>query len=44
MRVGFIQFEPVFGDIPGNLSAMEAALERAGRADLMVLPELAASG
>ena len=44
MRVGFIQFEPTFGDVAGNLSTMEAALEGAGRADLMVLPELATSG
>lgn len=44
MRVGFIQFDPTFGDVAVNLSTMEAALEGAGRADLMVLPELATSG
>lgn len=44
MRVGFVQFDPAFGEMAANWSAMEAALEGAGRADLMVLPELAASG
>jgi predicted amidohydrolase len=45
LRVGFLQFEPVFGDVTGNLARIEAALEPArGRADLLVLPELATTG
>src|SRR6187549_1221036 len=44
MRVGFVQYEPVFGEVAANLSAIESAVEAAGRADLMVLPELATTG
>jgi predicted amidohydrolase len=44
-RVGFLQFEPAFGDVAANLDRLEAALEPArGRADLIVLPELATTG
>ena len=43
MRVGFIQNNPVFGDIEANLSHAEALLARE-RADLMVLPELFSTG
>lgn len=44
-RIGFLQFEPVFGDVAGNLARIEAALEPArGGADLLVLPELATTG
>ena len=44
MRIGFVQFDPVFGDVAANLAAIETAVEAAGRADLMVLPELATTG
>ncbi|HEX7880296.1 MAG TPA: nitrilase-related carbon-nitrogen hydrolase [Candidatus Eisenbacteria bacterium] len=44
MRVGFVQYEPVFGEVAANLAAIETAVEAAGRADLMVLPELATTG
>lgn len=43
MRVGFVQFRPIFGDVEGNLSAMERLVSSA-EADLLVLPELATTG
>jgi predicted amidohydrolase len=43
MRVGFYQYEPQFGEVARNLDAVAAALEQA-EADLIVLPELFASG
>ena len=43
MRVGFYQYEPQFGQVARNLAAVAAALEQA-EADLIVLPELFASG
>jgi len=43
LRVGFYQYDPLFGEVAKNLDAVTAALERA-EADLIVLPELCASG
>jgi len=43
LRVGFYQYDPLFGEVAKNLDAVTAALERA-EADLIVLPELFASG
>lgn len=43
MRVGFYQYDPQFGEVAKNLDAVTAKLEQAD-ADLMVLPELFASG
>ena len=43
MRVGFYQFNPVFGDVKRNLDAVATRLVKS-RCDLMVLPELFASG
>lgn len=43
MRVGYYQYEPEFGAVAKNLDAIRAKLEQA-EADLMVLPELCASG
>lgn len=43
MKVGYYQFEPVFGDINKNLDAVADQLSSA-ECDLMVLPELAMSG
>ncbi len=43
MRVGFYQFQPVFGDVTRNLDTVERGLARV-RCDLMVLPELFATG
>lgn len=42
-RIGYLQFEPVLGDIPANRLRISAALE-AVEADLLVLPELAFTG
>lgn len=43
MKVGFLQFDPVFGEVMTNLDAVTAKLDQA-EADLIVLPELFASG
>jgi predicted amidohydrolase len=43
MRVGVLQFAPVFGDVRGNLEKVEAMIARE-RAELFVAPELALSG
>jgi predicted amidohydrolase len=43
MRVGFVQFHPIFGNIGQNLSRVEAKLSRVD-ADLLVLPELFNTG
>ena len=43
MKVGFLQNQPVFGDISGNLDRIEGKLV-GQTADLMVLPELCATG
>lgn len=43
MRVGFYQYDPQFGAVGKNLDQLTARLEEAD-ADLMVLPELCASG
>jgi predicted amidohydrolase len=43
MKIGFLQFAPVFGDIKRNLDFVASRLERVD-ADLVVLPELFASG
>jgi len=43
MRIGFIQFRPVFGDIEGNLAAIREHVSSV-EADLLVLPELATTG
>ena len=43
MRVGFIQYNPVFGQVKSNLSTIESLLSY-NVADLMVLPELFNTG
>jgi predicted amidohydrolase len=43
IRAGFLQFAPEFGDVKANLAKM-SALIKAHSADLLVLPELAATG
>ena len=43
MRVGFCQFEPVFGEVERNLETVGGLLSKV-EADLMVLPELFATG
>lgn len=43
MRVGFLQFDPAFGEVKRNLDLVTNRLAQV-RCDLMVLPELFASG
>jgi len=43
MKIGFIQFEPVFGEIETNLKTIVHLIETV-EADLFVLPELATTG
>ena len=43
MRVGFIQNNPVFGEVESNLSKVES-LFSCDNADLIVLPELFSTG
>lgn len=43
MRIGYIQFNPVFGAIEDNLVTMTRLIESV-EADLLVLPELATTG
>jgi predicted amidohydrolase len=43
MRVGYFQFDPVFGEVARNLDHVTARLEQA-EADLIVLPELFTTG
>lgn len=43
MRVGFLQFDPIFGEVKSNLDRISDRLSRE-TCDLMVLPELFASG
>ena len=43
MKVGFVQFRPVFGDAAANVTAMKNLIATV-EADLLVLPELATTG
>lgn len=43
MRIGFLQMQPRFGDVEGNLASIEAAL-RGVRDATIVLPELCTTG
>jgi predicted amidohydrolase len=43
MKIGFIQFKLVFGDVTANLETMKRHISSAD-ADLLVLPELATTG
>lgn len=43
MKIGFVQNRPAFGDVVGNLDRIERLLAGC-RADLIVLPELCATG
>lgn len=43
MRVGYYQYDPVFGEVAQNLDRVAARLNEA-ETDLLVLPELCASG
>ncbi len=43
MRIGFVQFKPIFGRVDENLSRIEHLVGRR-RADLLVMPELCTTG
>jgi len=43
-RIGFVQYEVVYGDWEGNVARARAGIAAAGGADLLVLPELAFTG
>jgi predicted amidohydrolase len=43
MRIGYLQFRPVFGEVDVNVAAMKRLISTA-EADLLVLPELANTG
>jgi predicted amidohydrolase len=43
-RIGVFQFAPAFGEVDKNLARVEKAVGTSGRADLVVLPELFATG
>ncbi len=43
MKIGFIQFDPVFGDIDGNIGKV-MDLGEASDAELIVLPEFFNTG
>jgi predicted amidohydrolase len=44
MKVGYLQFNPVFGKKEQNLQKISGMLSRSKKADLLVLPELCTSG
>jgi len=44
MKVGFLQFKPLFGQVESNLDKLCTMIEKAPDFDLLVLPELANSG
>jgi len=44
MKVGFIQFAPVLGDVQATIRKIDGLIALAKRADLVVLPELCNSG
>lgn len=44
MRIGYVQFSPILGDLEANRNQVRRLVEGAPPADLLVLPELANSG
>ncbi len=44
MKIGFLQFKPLFGQVERNLNKLSSMIEKAPDFDLLVLPELANSG
>jgi len=44
MKVGFVQFAPVFADIEGSIRKIDELIKDATSADLLVLPELCSTG
>lgn len=44
MKIGYVQYAPVFGDNEANMARIETLLTGCSDADLLVLPELANTG
>ena len=44
MKVGFVQFNPVFGEVDANIAKTLSLIEKIDKADLLVLPELFNTG
>ena len=44
MKIGYVQFAPVLGDLQATLSLLDGLRDRFAKADLVVLPELCNSG
>ncbi|MHA2255350.1 MAG: nitrilase-related carbon-nitrogen hydrolase [Candidatus Heimdallarchaeaceae archaeon] len=44
MKVGFLQFQPILGDVEENLDKISKIIEDTDSFDLLVIPELANSG
>ena len=44
VKIGFVQFAPILGDLDATLNKLDRLFDQAGEADLMVLPELSNSG
>jgi len=44
VRIGFMQFSPVLGDVSRTIQHIDKLLDQCERADLLVLPELCNSG
>lgn len=44
MKIGFLQFAPVLGDVQATMDSIDRLVGRAAGADLLVLPELCNSG
>lgn len=44
VKIGYIQFRPIFGEIAKNIEKLEILFKKVKGADLIVLPELASTG
>jgi predicted amidohydrolase len=44
LRIGFLQFSPLLGDVQGTIQSLERLLIGCDRTDILVLPELCNSG
>ncbi|HUV65627.1 MAG TPA: nitrilase-related carbon-nitrogen hydrolase, partial [Sedimentisphaerales bacterium] len=44
MKIGYVQFAPVFGDIEANIAQLDKYLDECAGAELVVLPELCSTG
>jgi len=44
LKIGFLQFSPMLGDVQGTIQSLERLLDGADETDILVLPELCNSG